>query len=400
MIKTIIFSITEINFFFKHVKSKSMKKIILLIPLESSYDIFLKELGAFLVENNIQVYVITKLSKKITDRTSGIHFINLDIPRGFSISDMIKSSLKLRKLLLEINPTIVHAHFQTAIMAYKLTGLTGKFISIASVHGASFPIKKPGFKRKIYQGIEYFAYKSYQKTLVMNELDFSSLSQLNLNVSHYKSKGVGCLVNKFDPNIFSKKTKVALRIKFNISDYDLVLIFVGRFTKFKGFDIVIKSMKELIDKDLNVKLILIGKVDPIHKTGLSTEEELYFKNKDEIINIGFTNDVAKYLSIADLLFFPSQKEGLPVIMMESLCMGLPVLTYNSRGCNDLIENEVNGFVMQDLDVKTYVNKINQLVDDKSILNRVRNNLNIRQAYSRENFVIDEYNRYSNYFIND
>lgn len=376
-----------------------MKKIILLIPLESSYDIFLKDLGVFLVENNIQVYVITKLSEKKSERSSGIHFINLDIPRGFSISDMIKSSLKLRKLLLEIKPTIVHAHFQTAIMAYKLTGLSGKFISIASVHGASFPIQKPGFKRKIYQGLEYFAYKSYQKILVMNELDFSTLSELNLNVSRYKSKGVGCLINEFDPNIYSKKTKKSLRKKFNISDSDLVLIFVGRFVKFKGFNIVIKAMKKLIDKDLNVKLILIGKVDPIHKTGLSIEEEFYFKNKDEIINIGYTNDVAKYLSIADLLFFPSQKEGLPVNMMESLCMGVPVLTYNSRGCKDLIKNGLNGFVMQNLDVKTYVNKINQLIDDKSILDRVKNNLNIRQVYSRENFINDEYNRYSNYFLN-
>ena len=128
-------------------------------------------------------------------------------------------------------------------------------------------------------------------------------------------------------------------------------MFTGRFVNFKGFDLLIRAFK-ILENEYgipNIKLILVGGKDPAHPTGLNKIEEEYYNNSNQIIKIGFTSEVEKYLYISNLFVFPSKKEGMPVCIMEAIAMGTPTITLNARGCNDLIINNVNGIL---LDVNT------------------------------------------------
>jgi glycosyltransferase involved in cell wall biosynthesis len=65
-------------------------------------------------------------------------------------------------------------------------------------------------------------------------------------------------------------------------------------------------------------------------------EDHAYKNCAQIIDAGYTDDVASYLAISDAMVFPSQREGMPVCLMEALAMGVPVITRASRGCRDVV----------------------------------------------------------------
>jgi glycosyltransferase involved in cell wall biosynthesis len=151
------------------------------------------------------------------------------------------------------------------------------------------------------------------------------------------------------------------------------------------------------------KLLLIGGIDPIHKTGLTVIEENTYFNHPDIINIGFTDEVEKYLSITDLFVFPSKKEGIPICITEALAMGVPVVTFDSRGCNELVLDKFNGSLVNnnisiDQSVESFISEIEKVILDKNLLSFLQNNcLKNREKLSRHNFILEQSEWYSNYF---
>lgn len=204
-------------------------------------------------------------------------------------------------------------------------------------------------------------------------------------------------MRKFDPYRRSDTFKAHLKQLLSIKEDDFVIAFTGRFVGFKGFHIVIKAFNTLVNNyKANLKLILIGGEDPIHPTGLTPDEYAEFRNNEDIIKIDFTHEVDQYLAIADLFVFPSEKEGMPVCIMEALAMGVPVVTANSRGCNDLVQHDFNGLLLSDDPTPSETREaILRLYRDRSLLNRFSENaLSKRSAFNRELYVRDQIEVYS------
>src|SRR5690606_3823798 len=111
------------------------------------------------------------------------------------------------------------------------------------------------------------------------------------------TKGLGCDLNKFNPDNFDIVFKNNLRNSLNISEDDFVIGFTGRFVTFKGYNKVVKAFKSLKERGVkDIKLILIGGIDIAHSTGLDELEESWIEGDDSVLNIGFSSKVEEYLS--------------------------------------------------------------------------------------------------------
>jgi glycosyltransferase involved in cell wall biosynthesis len=128
----------------------------------------------------------------------------------------------------------------------------------------------------------------------------------------------------------------ALRERLGIEPGHLVFIFAGRFVAFKGFDLTVRTFLQIAGTNPELRLLFVGAFDPLHPSGLTPAEDHAYKNCAQIIDAGYTDDVASYLAISDAMVFPSQPEGMPVCLMEALAMGVPVVTRASRGCRDVV----------------------------------------------------------------
>ncbi len=71
------------------------------------------------------------------------------------------------------------------------------------------------------------------------------------------------------------------------------------------------------------------------------------ETKNRVILAVWQANVADWLSIADLCVFASERGGMPVCLMESLSMGVPVITANTRGCRDVVRDGVDGVVLDE-----------------------------------------------------
>ena len=84
-------------------------------------------------------------------------------------------------------------------------------------------------------------------------------------------------------------------------------------------------------------------------------------------------------------------------------MGVPVVTFDSRGCNELVLDKFNGSLVNnnisiDQSIESFISEIEKLVLDKNLLNFLQNNcLKDREKLSRDNFILEQSEWYLNYF---
>jgi glycosyltransferase involved in cell wall biosynthesis len=374
---------------------------------------FLNEISDFFVrsESN-ELHIICSKNKviNINDKTDkwpeNLYFHFIEIPRGLNIYKHLMASIKIYSLISKLKPHLVHIHFTTA----SFTSIIFKNRNIkywTTIHGLGMNATT-GIRKFLFTLIEHFIFYKVDKIFVLNNEDFNYLkSKYNSKIIKIKSFGLGCDINKFSQINYTDSDKKQLRRKFNIPEDVIVISFTGRFVNFKGFHILIKIFIQLCKlKPGKFRLLLIGGIDSLHKTGLNKEEEDYYNNSINIINVGFTNNVEKYLSISNFFIFPSKKEGLPICVLESLSMAVPVIAFNSRGNNDIIKNNYNGILVPmskrvEDEVQDFVNAINNLLNNKYIYNQLQQNANLdRLKYSRNNFIsesIQHYNKFAHSF---
>ncbi|CAM3820307.1 glycosyltransferase [Sphingobacterium prati] len=379
-------------------------KIVLIITDYGSFNNFLSDLAIRLKEDGHEVSVITSETRviNIQDKfdylAAGIKFFYVDFPRGFNPFAHYRSSKKIQKILDSIVPNIVHIHFTTGIFTTLFAGRV-KYRTLGTFHGLGFPVLS-GLKKQVFGAVEKFCFGRLDKIYVLNEVDYKAVKALGYkNVEKYETLGLGCDLSVFNPDNFSETWKASLREELDIGVNDFVFAYTGRFVNFKGYDKVIRSFLKLYSKNSKVKLLLIGGNDPIHPTGLTENETILMNNCEGIIHIGFTKDVASYLSITDVFVFPSVKEGMPVCVIEALAMGVPVITADSRGCNEIVQNDYNGYVVDvtDDNWSGVYEKMEQLIINKDYINQFKSNIQQdRNDYDRNRYVICEKSRYEQY----
>lgn len=376
--------------------------LLLIITDYGSFNNFLSDLAVKMAKSGHKVDVICSQEKviKINDKFDyidiGVHIHFISFPRGFNLYKQLKTSIKINRLIKKINPDFVHIHFTTGIFTTVLYKKLS-YLTIGTFHGLGYPMVN-GIKKKLFKVVEFFCFNRLDQIWVLNKFDYDIIKGANKEKTFMlDSAGVGCDLLKFKINK-DNSLYYDLKKQLQIKEDDFVITYTGRFVSFKGFDLVIKSFLEMNRLfPSTFKLLLIGGNDPIHCTGLSVEEEQEYLLCDNIIKVGFTNEVEKYLSISDVFLFPSLKEGMPVCIIEALAMGIPVITADSRGCNDLVKNYENGLVLSQIpNVKEVIDSIMILKDSPKLMRDIQlHNLKNREKLGRAVYVDKQIEVYEN-----
>ncbi len=373
-------------------------KIVIVITDYGSFNNFLAELAINLSsENEIHVICsdvnIINIINKFDYTQYNLVFHKVHIPRTTSVLKLIKSSFEISKIIKEVNPKLVCAHFTTGIFPSILFRV--RSIEYWGVfHGLGMNSTK-GLRKIMFFIVEIFSLMRLDRRFLINNKDFKLVSNIFIrNTFKYNSCGVGCDINKFDKDKFNESDIHNLKKKLNIDD-KFVITYTGRFVKFKGFDLVYRSFINLANEfPHKFILLLIGGRDSIHSTGLSEQEETDLLINSNIINIGFTSEVEKYLALSDVFLFPSKKEGLPVCIIEALAMGLPVITLDERGNSDVVKDGFNGYLIESIskihDTNVIYLKLKHLYENPNVLDLLsKNSLINRKKYSRTLFIDEQ-----------
>ena len=142
------------------------------------------------------------------------------------------------------------------------------------------------------------------------------------------------------------------------------LINVGTLYYIKNQQLLINAVRKLIDRGHNVKLTIVGD-GKMREELTSLVSEL--KLEDYVEFVGVVSNVKDYLNDADIYCCSSLVEGLPIAVLEAMACGLPVVTTNAGGIVDIVFNGVNGIIVKDFNIKSYVEAIEYLLKNKNII---------------------------------
>lgn len=374
-------------------------KLLLIITEYGSFNNFLSDLSVDMVSKGHEIHVICsrdmiiKRDDKYPYLDIGIKFHFITFPRGFNILDHYKGSKKIHEIIENIKPNLINVHFSTAAFT-TLFLKKSKIITLGTFHGLGYTITENIKRRLLFYVVERFCFFRLDQIWLLNNFDLDIVNKIYPNKTFkFKSLGLGCDPEVFSKERFSKQDDNYLKNKLGFKNDEFVLTYTGRFVDFKGYSLVIKTFDLICKnhKDLKLKLILIGGHDPLHSSGLTEDEELNLLKNPNIILIGFTNDVAKYLSITNIFVFPSIKEGMPVCILEALSMGVPVITSGARGCVDLVKHKVTGFV---LSPKPCINElyeaIIELFNQPELIINLKNNILLeRDNYDKRHYILEQ-----------
>ena len=173
----------------------------------------------------------------------------------------------------------------------------------------------------------------------------------------------------------------------------LTVLYLGTMNRNKGIGVLIRSIPSVISKHQNIRFVFAG---PWFDEGEKREIEAYIKNKKLNRYVSFAGPVKgrskwEILARSDIFVFPGiMQEGQPLVVLEAMSAGLPIL-YTDRGClRETVPDGINGFQINTNDSRDLSDKILLLADNPSL----------RKKIGRRNSQRYENNFTSNHYISN
>ncbi len=274
------------------------------------------------------------------------------------------ASLKLYK----INPDIIH--IQTPFIM-GLSGLISAKLSkipvVSSFHTMFMDksiIKEYASKNKYLQNLftKYswhytkFFYNSANNTIIPSY----SIKQV-LEKHGIKSK-IYIVPNGFNPKYFNQKINgLSTRQNLIENKHDKIILYVGRISKEKKLEILIKAAKVLNN---NIKFVIVGD-GPALAYYKNIVEKNSLQNRFKFIGFVPHKELGKYYAASDLFCIPSTFETQGLVALEAMACGKPVIGANHLALKDIIKNNKNGELFKPNDYKSCAKKI------KKVLNNIK-----------------------------
>lgn len=380
-----------------------MNKVKLLRITTETYslNILLKGQLKYMGDRGMEVFMASTPDENVSflKEQQNAAFYPISLSRELTPFKDLISLFHTIRLILRLKPDIVHTHSPKA----GIVGMLAAFICRVPVKihtVAGLPLMEvTGLKRKLLDKVEALTYWCADWVLPnSNELKTFILDN-NLSSNHAKVQVIGNgSSNGLDMNYFSITPQLiqlgdSFKAKNGISKESIVLAFMGRLANYKGVNELVEAFIELQQMHKNLFLVLIGGLEELNPLKPSVLNEI--KINPNIISVGHQKDVRLFLAIANIFVFPSYREGFPQALMQACAMGLPSIATNINGCNELIEDGVNGRLIPTKSVEAIVTASSELI--------MNNDLRIQMGaaslqFVRKNFEQNElWNKIFNFY---
>jgi glycosyltransferase involved in cell wall biosynthesis len=301
----------------------------------------------------------------------GIKMYSVEIKRKISLFMDIIALWMMYRYFKKERIDIVHTHTpKCSLLGQFAARFAGVPVIVNTVHGFYFHDNMKPLVRWFYIAMEWIAGKCSTMILSQNPEDVETAIKLKIcKPDRIKFLGNGVDLNKFDPKRFEEKFKKEKRKEIGIPEDATVICIIGRLVKEKGFLELFEAFREIIKEHNDVWLMIIGPEEPEKTDRISADTFKQYDIENRTIYLGARDDIPELLACCDIYALPSWREGFPRSAIEAAAMGLPIVTTDIRGCRQVVEDGVNGFLTPVHDMEKLKEAIMKLINDKEM--RVR-----------------------------
>ena len=215
---------------------------------------------------------------------------------------------------------------------------------------------------------------------------------------HHTSKievirnGINLAMMKTKTNDFKKKYGISLPF----------VLFIGRFSKIKGIDVLLRAIKILKDEhDLkNISFVIMGVDFGFQNQMMQMIDDFGIKEKIHVITNPSRDDVIAAYSESEFLVLPSSWELSPLTPLEGFAFKKPVVSTNVHGIPSTVTNRQNGILVKNEDFHELAEAIMELINDKQkCLEYGLSGYNLVQTECNSKLMVEKTLRMYNQIIN-
>ncbi|MBT5470092.1 MAG: glycosyltransferase [Nitrospina sp.] len=177
-------------------------------------------------------------------------------------------------------------------------------------------------------------------------------------------------------------------------------LFVGKITEKKGLPYLIRAFTDWSKTESNARLIIVG--DGFMRSQCEEEaNQLNVADKINFVGMKSKTEVRNYLKNSDLLVVPSiidslgETEGAPVVVMEAMAAGKPIIASDVGGISDMVSDNLNGIIVQPKDVTALTEAFKTIYYENSLQTMGKKSFEIIQDYDWKSIGEKYKNAFSN-----
>ena len=289
---------------------------------------------------------VTRSREEILKHADEVH----DLPfKRFPLHPAnIVALIALLRLMKQNRYTVVHTHNPTGGFVGRLAATLSRPrpLRVYTAHGFHFHQHGGRVSNVLYKIVEGFAGRFLSDAVqTINREDYETARGSVVPADKlFFTSGVGVSAREiFNPALVSAPERLALRREMGAeSESTPVLIFVGEMIPRKRHTDVFAAFVRI--RAVYPDAVLgFGGVGVLMESLKADAQTLGIA--DNVKFLGFRRDVAALLAASDVFLFPSQQEGLPSSVQESLSMALPTVATSVRGNTDLMPDGTGGFLV-------------------------------------------------------
>lgn len=339
-----------------------MNKLFIVVNEDRFFLSHRKEIALAAQKEGWQVTIVCKNTGQISEvEAMGLKTLEMPVnPTGKNLIEEVKTWWFLFTLYRKNKGAVVHHVGLKNILwggiAAKLAGVYGVVNAVSGL-GSLFASSKMGFTAREILPVMKFANKRERvKVIFQNNEDKQLFLQQGVitesQAAFIKGSGVNLDVFRYVPEQESETLKI---------------VFSARMVRTKGVIEVIQAA-ELLRNDYEgkVEFWLCGRLaenaDAVPRQELeSLCDGKYIKWLD------FQKDMKSVLEQCHIVAFPSYyREGVPKSLIDACAVGRPIVTTNSIGCKDAVDDGITGFLISTKDSEALAQKLRLLIDDKEL----------------------------------
>lgn len=276
---------------------------------------------------------------------------------GLSLKSDFGAYFRLASIYRKWNPTLIH-HFHAkpvifgTLAAYRVLGSTVKVVN--TITGLGHAFIAGGLTAK-FAGMGYgYALPRAAITVFQNRDDRA----LFLN-RQWVSEQQARLITSSGVN-----TKRFFFVDRHGRDSKRpIIVTLCRLLRQKGIPEFVEVAHRILQHYPEARFIIAGEEDVEHPDAVSAE---WVDNQKGVEYFGRLGDVAPLLAEADVLLFPSYREGVPRVVLEAAAMGLPTVGFQVPGVREVVMDAQTGYLVADRDVDALTDRVVQLLEDESL----------------------------------
>ena len=303
------------------------------------------------------VSVVTGTAGWLTNELAAIgvdYEILPDLIRDINPAKDIKIITSICHILEDKQPDIIHCHSSKAGIVGRVAGAIKNIPAVFTAHGWAFTNGVSPAKRIIYAAIEHMMLGITKRVICVSEFDRQLAKRWFLhNYNRIVTVHNGIVDKTFNSNI-AREDFLPLK-----------LVSVARFSHQKNNMELIRAVEQinkLYSGSLQLNMVGDGP--------LLSEAQAYVtshKLENDVHFLGSRTDVDDILNKNDIFCLISNYEGLPISIIEAMRAGMPIIASDVGGVNELVQDEVNGFLIPRGNISELVDKLKYILEHKKLI---------------------------------